>query len=201
MVQDFLLNPNVAYLFLVGGFSLSLMAILAPGTGALEISAFFCLLLAGYGVYNLPINYSALVFLLVGVFLFIWAARKSGQLIYLGISIFVLVLGSVYLYKGNVWWQPAVNPILAFMVSVVVGGFFWIVAGKTLEANAAPLAHDLSGLIGALGETKSDVHNEGTVQVQGELWAASSKDLIPAGSPIVVTSRDGFILEIRKAGE
>jgi membrane-bound serine protease (ClpP class) len=201
MVQDLLLNPNVAYLFLVAGFSLALMAIITPGTGVLEISAFFSLLLAGYGVYNLPINYWALGFQLFGVFSFIWAVRKSGQLVHLGISILALVLGSVYLYKGDIWWQPAVNPILAFVVSVVVGGFFWIVARKTLEADAAPLSHDLSGLIGAIGETKSDVHHEGSAQVLGELWAARSKELIPIGSTIRVTGRDGFILEIVKTGE
>ena len=47
---------------------MALMAILTPGTGVLEISAFFSLLLAGYGIYNLDINYWALVFLIIGVF-------------------------------------------------------------------------------------------------------------------------------------
>jgi len=196
MVQDFLLNPNIAYVFLVGGFSLALMAILTPGTGLLEIGAFFSLLLAGYGVYNLPINYWALVFLVLGVFPFIWAVRKSTNLIYLGISILALVIGSAYLYKGEAWWQPAINPVLAFVVSVLVGGFFWIVARKSLEADAAPTSHDLSRLIGAIGETKSDVHHEGTVQVLGELWAARSNELIPTASTIRVIGRDGFILDI-----
>lgn len=32
--MDFLLEPNIAYLILLGGILLSLMAIVTPGTGA-----------------------------------------------------------------------------------------------------------------------------------------------------------------------
>jgi membrane-bound ClpP family serine protease len=196
MVENFFLNPNIAYLFLVGGFSLALMAILTPGTGVLEIGAFFSLLLAGYGVYNLPINYWALAFLLVGVFPFIWAVRVSGRMVYLGISILALVVGSAYLFKGDLWWVPAVNPVLTLVTSLLVGGFFWIVARKTLEAGAAPPSHDMNTLIGALGEAKSDIHHEGSAQVLGELWAVRSGDMISEGSVIRVTGREGFILEV-----
>jgi len=196
MFEDILLNPNLAYLFLVGGFSLALMAILSPGTGLLEISAFFCLLLAGYGVYNLPLNYWALIVLLLGVFPFIWAVRKSGRMLYLGISILALVIGSAYLYKGDVWWKPTINIVLALVTSLLTGGFFWIIARKTLEAGSALPSHELSRLIGALGEAKSEIHSEGSAQVMGELWAVRSEDVIPEGSTIRVVAREGFILEV-----
>jgi membrane-bound serine protease (ClpP class) len=201
MVENILLNPNLAYLFLVGGFSLALLAILTPGTGVLEIGAFFCLILAGFAVYQLPINYWALVILLIGVFPFIWAVRKSGRLIYLGIAILALVIGSAYLFEGEVWWQPAVNPILAAIVSILVGGFFWIAASKTIEASAAVPSHDLSGIIGATGEAKSEIHIEGTVQVWGELWTATSEEKITEGSMVRVIGREGFILKVIKMDE
>ena len=41
MTLDFLLDPNVAYLILVGAASLTMMAVLNPGTGVLEIVALF----------------------------------------------------------------------------------------------------------------------------------------------------------------
>ena len=198
MVENILLDPNLAYLFLVGGFSLALMAILTPGTGVLEISAFFSLIFAGFAVYRLPINYWALVVLLIGVFPFIWAVRKSGQLIYLGIAILSLVIGSAYMFQGEVWWQPVVNPILASVVSVLTGGFFWIVASKTLQANAVIPSHDLGRIVGAEGEAKSDIHHEGSVQVMGELWTARSSEPIPDGSTVQVIGREGFILEVVK---
>jgi membrane-bound serine protease (ClpP class) len=201
MVENILLNPSLAYLFLVGGLSLALLAILAPGTGLLEISAFFSLLLAGYGIYSLPINYWALAILFLGVFPFIWAVRKSGQLIYLGISILALVVGSIYLFQGNVWWQPAVNPVLALIVSLLVGGFFWIVARKSLEAEAAPPSHDLGELIGAVGEARSNIHTEGSAQVLGEMWSVRSEVPIPTDSTVRVIAREGFILDVEKVDD
>jgi membrane-bound serine protease (ClpP class) len=198
---DFFLNPDVAYLFLVAGFSLALLAIITPGTGLLEIAALFILLLAGWGIYSLPINYWALIVLLISVFLFIWAVRKSGQLIYLGLSLLALVLGSAYLFRSELWWKPAVNPFLALVVSVLAVGFFWIVARKSIEANAAVPLHDLSELIGALGEAQTEIHHEGSVQVQKELWSARSVKPIKPGAIVRVLARDGFILEVEEINE
>lgn len=198
---DILLNPNLAYLFLVGGFSLSLMAILTPGTGLLEISALIILLLAGWGVYSLPINYWALVILIVGVFPFILALRKSRQLVYLGISILALVIGSAFLFRGELWWKPAVNPFLALVVSLLAGGFFWIVARKAMEADSVTPSHDLGVLIGSMGEAKSEVFHEGSVQVLGELWTARSRTSIPPGAVVRVIGREGLILEVEQIDE
>jgi membrane-bound serine protease (ClpP class) len=198
MVQDILLDPNLQYLFLVTGFSLALMAIFTPGTGLLEIGALFGLLLAGYGIYNLPVNYWALAILILGVLPFVWAVRRSRQMIYLGISIFALVLGSVFLFQGDTWWKPAVHPVLAIVVSLFVGGFFWIVARKSLEAFNAKLSHDLTTLVGSLGEAKSDIHLEGSAQVLGELWAVRSENPISNGSVVRVIGREGFVLDVEE---
>lgn len=201
MIENIFLNPNLAYLFLVGGFSMALIAIVTPGTGVLEIAAFFSLILAGYAVYSLPINYWALIILLLSIIPFIWAVRKSGKLIYLIISILALLIGSVYIFRGDNWWRPAVNPVLALVVSVLTGGFFWIVASKTLEANAVIPSHDLGIIIGEEGEAKSDIYHEGSVQVHGELWTARSNEPISNGSKVRVVGRDGFVLEVRKTDE
>jgi len=196
--MEFLLNPNVAYVLLVTGFSLTVMAIFAPGTGLLEIAALFALLLAGYGVYNLPFNLWALIVLVLGVIPFILALRKFGNLIFLLISILAMVIGSSFLFRGGSWWQPAVNPILAIMVSLIVAGYFWIAFKKIMEAEQTRPTHDLATLIGEIGEAKSDIFGEGSVQVAGELWSAYSHEMIPAGSWVRVTGREGFILEVEK---
>ncbi len=197
-MTDFLLNTNLAYLFLMAGFSLSFMAILTPGTGILEIGALFGLMLAGWGIYNLPINYWALALLILGVFPFILALRKSGRMLYLGISIFALIIGSAFIFRGEVWWRPEVSLVLATVTSLLSGGFFWIVASKTLEADAAPLQHDLATLIGAVGEAKSDLHPEGTVYVDGEIWTAHSQIPLVIGTFVRVVAREGLVLEVEK---
>jgi len=195
-VQAFLLNPNVVYLVLVLGFILTIMALVSPGTTILEISALFMLLLAGWGIYNLPINVWALIVLLFGVIPFILALRKTRRTRYLALAIASLVLGSAFLFQGNVWWQPAVNPFLALVVSLAAGSYVWIVAIKALEAADAPPVHDLNTLVGSVGEARSDIHTDGSVQIAGELWSAQSEQLIPRGSQVRVVGREGFILQV-----
>jgi membrane-bound serine protease (ClpP class) len=197
-MEEILLNPNIVYLFIIGGFSLAFLAILAPGTGILEITALFVLILAGWGVFNLPINYWALGLLIVGVFPPILALRKTKKLYFLVISVVSLVIGSAFLLKGATWYSLAINPGLAIVVSILIGGMFWIVTKKTLEADAAPPSHDLSLLIGAEGEAKSNIHHEGSVQVNKELWTARSNQPIEAGSQIRVVDREGFVLVVEK---
>jgi membrane-bound serine protease (ClpP class) len=197
-MEDILLNVNLVYLFIIGGFSLAFMAILAPGTGILEIAALFVLILAGWGIFNLPINYWALAVLIVGVFPPVIALRKTKRNLFLIISVASLVVGSAFLLKGDNWYSLAISPGLAIVVSIVIGGFFWIVTQKTLEANAAPPSHDLSTLIGSVGEAKSEIHQEGSVQVNKELWTARSNQPIEAGSQVRVVDREGFILVVEK---
>ena len=195
-VQIFLLNPNVVYLILMLGFILTIMALISPGTTILEISALFMLLLAGWGIYNLPINVWALIVLLIGVIPFILALRRTRRTRYLALAIASLVLGSAFLFQGSVWWQPAVNPFLALVVSLGAGSYVWIVAIKALEAADAPPVHDLNALVGSVGEAKSDIHTDGSVQVAGELWSAQSEEPIQRGSQVRVVGRDGFILRV-----
>jgi membrane-bound ClpP family serine protease len=74
----------------------------------------------------------------------------------------------------------------------------WLVVTKTLEASLAPPVQDLSKLIGAMGEAKTDVHGEGSVQIGAELWSARSEQSIPDGAQVRVVGREGFTLDVEQ---
>jgi len=196
-IMDFLLDPNIAYLFLLGGVLLAMMAIVTPGTGVFEIGAFFCLVVAGFAIYPLSVNFWALIVLVLSIIPFVFAIRKPKRELFLGLSILGLVLGSVFLFSTD-GWKPAVNPIVALVASFLFAGFVWIAITKTLQAAHAMPTHDLSTLIGQSGEAKTHIHAEGSVQVAGELWSARSEKSIPAGSPVRVVNREGFTLIVEK---
>jgi membrane-bound serine protease (ClpP class) len=195
--MEFLMEPNIAYLILLGGILLAFLAIVTPGTGLLEVSAFFCLVLAGYAVYSLPFNWWALAIIVLSVVPFIYSIQKTKRELYLGLSIFLLVLGSVFLFPLD-GWKPAVNPFVAFLGSSLLAVFLWVVVRKSVQAAQARPAHDLGALIGETGEARSAIHEEGSVQVDGELWSARSENSIPAGSIIRVIRREGFVLVVEK---
>jgi membrane-bound serine protease (ClpP class) len=195
-MNDILLNPNFAYLILVIGLMLAAMAVLTPGTGLLEVSAVIMLILAGWEVYNLPINLWSLVILLLAVVFFVLAFRQTRPHLFLGLSVVAVVIGSAFMFRGETWSQPAVNPILALVVSLLSGGFLWIGTRKALDARRLRLAHSLETLIGATGEAKTQIHDDGSVQVAGELWSARSEMPISMGMQVRVVAREGFILQV-----
>jgi membrane-bound serine protease (ClpP class) len=197
--MEILINPNIAYLLIVVGIVLVIMALFAPGTGIIELAAFFILLLAFWEISQLPINLWALGLLVLGVIPFILAVRKSQNMIYLVIALVAFIIGSIFLFKGDYWWQPGVNPILAIVTSVLAGGFIWIATTKVLESEKMRPKHDLAKLIGDIGEAKTDIFDEGSVQLESELWSARSSTPIPMGSQVRVVKRDGFILEVEPA--
>lgn len=196
--MDFLLDPNIAYLFLLAGVLLGLMAIITPGTGMFEVGSFFCLALAGYAVYNRSIHWWALVILILSIIPFVYATRKPKREWALALSILGLVVGSIFLFSTN-GLQPAVNPLLALVSSGLFAGFLWIAIQKTLQASHMLPSHDLSALVGQIGEAKTRIHAEGSVQVAGELWSARSEKSIPNGSFVKVVDREGFILVVEKS--
>jgi membrane-bound serine protease (ClpP class) len=198
---EILLDPNVAYLTLVLAFLMTIMAILTPGTAIFEVTALLLLVVAGWQVYNLPINWWALVLLTVGLILFFIAVYRSTKHIFLALSILAFIVGSLFLFQGDTWYDPAVNPILAIIVSVLMGGFLWIATIKVVEARNTPPTQDLGRLVGQIGEAKSYIHSEGSVQVAGELWTARSDTLIPPGSRVRVIERDGFFLIVESVEE
>jgi len=194
-------NPNVAYLLLWAGLSLALLAVLTPGTGVLEIGALFCLFLAGYAVFNLEVNFWALGIILLGVVFFVLSLRYPEKWVFLALAIAALIVGSIFLFRQDSLWQPAVDPLLALIVSTVSGLFFWFVTKKVMDARSIRPAHDLTSLIGEVGETKTTVHEDGSVQIGAELWSARSDKVIPSGSQVRVVERDGFTLVVEPLDE
>jgi membrane-bound serine protease (ClpP class) len=197
--MDFLLDPNIAYLFLLGGVLLAMLALATPGTGLFEIGAFFCIVLAGYAIYQLSFNWWALVLMALSIVPFVYALQKSKRELYLALSILLLVVGSVFIFPRTEE-QAVVNPLVALFGSTLVAGFLWIAMRKIIDAAHVRPSHDLDGLVGQIGEAKTRVHDEGSVQVGGELWSARSEKAIVAGSMIRVVRREGFILIVEKNG-
>ena len=197
--MDFLLNPNVAYLFLVGGVLLAMLALAAPGTGLIEVAAFFSIILAAYATYNLSFNWWALLLLVLSILPFVYALRKPKRELFLGLSILLLIVGSVFMFRPTTQGET-VNPLVAVLASAFVAGFLWIAVRKSVEAAGARPSHDLNSLVGKIGEARTKIEDEGSVLIAGELWSAKSDKVIDAGSRVRVLRRDGFMLLVEKNG-
>jgi membrane-bound serine protease (ClpP class) len=195
--MDLLLDPNIAYLILLGGVVLAMLALASPGTGLLEIGALFCIALAGYAVYNLSFNWWAIILVGLSIVPFLYAIQKPKREPFLALAILLVVVGSVFLFSRD-GWLPVVNPILAVIASALVSGFMWFAVQKSMQAFLTRPTHDLDALVGQIGEARTKVKEDGSVQVAGELWSARSTESISAGSHIRVVRREGFVLVVEK---
>jgi membrane-bound serine protease (ClpP class) len=195
--MDILLNPNIAYILLVLGSILLLMAIVTPGTHLMEGGAFLLLVLAGYAIYQLGFNLWALIVLVLSLVPFVYAIQKPKRERFLALSLLGIIVGSVYLFPSG-GWLPAVNPFLAVIVSALTAGFLWLVVRKGIQAHHARPLQDLSTLIGKIGQARTEVHDSGSVQMAGELWSARSEKSIPVGTRVRVVSREGFVLVVER---
>ena len=189
------MDPNVAYLLLVFGLVLGILALFSPGTGLLEVGALFALVLAGIGAFNLNINFWALGLLILGGIPFIFALRKSGRLIFLVITIAAVVFGSWFFFRTP-QGGPAVNFWLALLTSLVATIILWVVGKNGVEAIRLRKDFDLTKLMETYGEAKTTVFKEGTVYINGEEWSAWSENEIPAGSRVRVIGRAGLLLHV-----
>lgn len=198
--MNVLLDPNFAYLMLVSGLFLAVLALFAPGTGLIELGALFMLVVAGYSIYNLQIHLWALGVLVLGIFPFLVALRLSRQKIFpqwvfLALALLAMVIGSIFLLR-----QPdgamAVNPVLAGVVSVVLVGLLWVIGSRAIEAMNRPVFNNLERLVGMVGQARTRIYHEGSVYVGGEVWTARSQVEILAGSKVCVLSREGLVLTV-----
>ncbi|PWH11906.1 MAG: hypothetical protein DDG60_15740 [Anaerolineae bacterium] len=200
--MEFLVDANVAYVLLVVGMIVTLMALLTPGTGLFELSALFAFFLAGYAAYYLGINPWALVPLALAVVPFLYAVRfVKWRIPLLLLTIGLVIVGSVLLFPGPDGSLIGVNPLLAGVVSLAASGILWLFVERTFSAMLAPAAHGQHHLLGKIGEARTDVQEEGSVQVNSELWSARSSALIPAGSKVRIVGVEGLVLIVEKIQE
>jgi membrane-bound ClpP family serine protease len=198
--MNIFVNPNIAYLLLMFGSIFVMLALVTPGTHLLEGGALLLLAAAGYEIFQLGFNLWALIVLLLALVPFIYAVYSRKRLPFdwaLVLSIVMLIVGSLYLFPGK-GWLPAVNPVLAIIISVISAIFLWYTVRKGIQAHRARPVQDLKNLIGQVGVTKTEVATTGTVQLASELWSARSVKTIPADSRVRVINREGFTLVVER---
>src|SRR5512139_4054088 len=146
-MPDILLNPNVVYILLMAGALLAMMALATPGTGLLELGAFFLIVVAGYGLYTLSFNWWALLIMMLSLIPFVYSLGKTKREAFLILAILMLIAGSIFIFPRT-GGQTGVSPVVALVTSALVAGFAWLAAQKTVQAARIKPAHDLEALVG-----------------------------------------------------
>jgi len=199
--MDFLGSPfytNLLYLVLVAGLWLTALAIVSPGTGTLEILAFFTLAAAGFGISQVAINWWAVIVLIIGIVLLLLSMRLAHEEVWLLLSAAALCVGSVFLFRLEEGGM-AVHPAAAISASAVTMGYFWIALRNSIIAYKSSPVIDLSKLQGTIGEVRTPLDPTGSIYVSGELWTARAETPLEVGTKVRVQGREGLTLIVESA--
>ena len=186
-----LTDPSILYLLLLAGAAGVVFELTHPGIYAPGVLGTICLVLAGYGLNLLPIDYAGVALALFGLGLMAAEAfvPSFGAFVLGGAAAFVI--GSLMMFRDPVLRPPPEAIVGATLVSM---GVFGLVLGALLAVRRRPVVTGDADLLGAEGRVTAWHGPAGQVLVRGEYWTARAARPLAVGEAVRVTARDGLSL-------
>ena len=196
-ILDFLLDPNIAFIVLAIGALGLYTEFNHPGAVLPGVVGVVFILLALFALNLLPTRYAAFTLIIAAFLMFVLEAKFAthGVLALGGITL--LTLGGLLLVDGPIP-QMRVNLWTAAGVSVPIGAITVFLMTIALRARRNKVVTGEQGLIGAIGEARTDIDPEGKVFVLGEIWNAHAPSRVGMGDHVVVRKVEGLELEVEK---
>jgi len=193
-------DPNIAYLFMMAGILGLYMEFSHPGVFFPGVAGAICLLLALASFQLLPINYTGLVLMLLGVALLVGEAFFPSFGV-LGVGgIIAMALGSLLLFdtQGS---DFGVDRPIVFTAVGTLGAFVLAVSYLVFRSQKSRPTLGLEGLLGEVGEVRGKLNPAGKIFVHGEYWNAQADAEIDIGEKVKVVGYDGMCLKVSRFSE
>jgi membrane-bound serine protease (ClpP class) len=193
-------TPVAVYVLLVLGLWGVAFEFTQPGLGLAGIGGGVFLLFAVYGLTVIPVHWLGIALLMIGM------ALQGLDVLLKRLGV-LTISGTVLFAAGSAWawWGVAPNIDLPWWLIVLftISGFLLFGFGFTVALRARERVRSAQvGLVGLVGEARSDLNPEGGVEVKGALWRArSGNGSIPRGTKVRVRGIDGLILRVEPEPE
>ncbi|HCP60862.1 MAG TPA: hypothetical protein DIU14_00060 [Actinobacteria bacterium] len=190
-------TPTAVYVLLVLGLWGVAFEFTQSGVGMAGIAGGVALALAIYGLTVIPFAVLGLAFVLGGTLLQALDVliRRVGVVTIAGTALFAV--GSVQAWHGV---STEIDLAAWLIVFFSLGGLLFFGFGMTVALKARERVRSAQvGLVGLLGEARSDLNPEGGVYVKGTLWRGRSMNgPIPKGRRVRVKGIEGLILRVQE---
>ncbi|MBV8080190.1 MAG: nodulation protein NfeD [Actinobacteria bacterium] len=188
-----IIDPNIiSLLFLAGivgvGYEIFHPGVVLPGAlGAV------CLLTSLFGLSVLPIAWTGLALVLLGVALLVIDAHvvTHGALTLAGLVSTAVGLVTLFHNAGTPYHTSVP---LVVTVTVLLGGFWAFALGKAVRARRMPVTVGPQEIVGMVGV----VRDNGLVFVRGELWRVRAAEPLRPGEHVQVDALDGLTLSVHR---
>jgi membrane-bound serine protease (ClpP class) len=188
-------DPNVAFILLIVGIYGLIFEFSTPGAIAPGVIGTICLLLGLYALNMLPINYTGLALILLGIAFLVVEIFNPTVVLGLG-GVAAFLLGAAMLFKIETgyrlsWAVIIIAAAMIFSLTVVVLGSLWRarrdparVGGQAMRGLPATVL-DWSG-------------SEGHVFTHGERWQAHGAEALAPGETVEVAGIRDLTLMVRR---
>jgi len=196
-VLGWLVDPNIALLFLVGGALLIYLEFNSPGTIVPGALGTLMVLLAVFALNLLPIRYTAVLLLVGAVVLLLLEAKFGGHGVLAIAGIVCLTFGMMTLVAAPVP-QMNVSPLVAISISAAFGTITVVLVRLAVRARKRKARIGAEAMVGceATAMEALSAGAAGHVLVEGEIWRAVASAPVPAGSEVRVIGHSQMLLQV-----
>ena len=193
-------TPTAVYVLLLIGLWGIAFEFTQPGIGMAGIAGALSLALAGYGLTLIPVSWAGIALLLAGT------AAQALDVVIRRVA-YLTAAGTAAFLAGSLvaWWgvAPAIDVAPWLVVLATLAGFLLFGFGMTVALRSRERVRSAQiGLVGLVGEARSDLNPEGGVFVKGSLWRARSMNgPIPSGRRVRIKGIDGLILRVEEESD
>ena len=194
-ILGWLVDPNIALLFLVIGALLIYLEFNSPGTIVPGALGTLMVLLAVFALNLLPIRYTSILLLMAAMVLLLLEAKFGGHGALAIAGIVCLAFGMLTLVAAPVP-EMGVSPWVAISVSAAFGGITVFLVRLAVRARRRKARTGVDALVGCAATAMEALRPQGHVLVEGEIWEAVANAPVQAGEALRVVGHHQMLLQV-----
>jgi membrane-bound serine protease (ClpP class) len=198
-VLDLLANPNIAYLLMMAGLLGLYVEFTNPGVVFPGVAGAICLLLAMAVLQVLPVNYTGLALIGLGVAMLV-AEMFLPTFGVIGVGgLVAFVLGSLFLFDTPDATMRVDRALIAGAV-LTLGIYAFVVGWLVVRTQRQPSRVGAEGMVGKVGEVRRVLVPGQRVKVfvHGEYWDAETDESLAVGDRAEVVEVNGLQMRVRR---
>lgn len=190
-------NPQVALVLIMVGIYGLFYEIMNPGLALPGVSGLICLLLGLYAFQLLPVNWTGVALVALGISLMIAEAFLPSFGIVGAGGVVAFILGGLFLTDTGV---PGYDLSIPFLIAVALCSVAFLVLVGTMatRAHRRPVVSGREDMLGKEGVVASVGQDSVYADIQGESWRVHSAARLATGDHVRVIALNGLTLTVER---
>jgi membrane-bound serine protease (ClpP class) len=192
-------DPNVAFILMIVGVYGLIFEFGNPGAVAPGVIGAICLVLGLYALNMLPVDYTGLALMLLGLAFLVAEAFNPTVVLGTG-GLVAFLLGALMLIDTDApEFQLSWTVIGGAMLASI--GLLSLTLGYVWRTRHQPVRTGAPAMLGQPAEVLDWAGQEGHVLAFGERWQARASQALMPGEQVQITGIEGLMLEVRRMPE